>query len=73
VKLGKPFFLPLEVEAIPAASFQWFKNGYPLPEQRGDVLVLDAIDFSSAGTYSCEVHNVAGRVLWLEATIHVTE
>ena len=73
IRRGKPFFLPLEAEAIPPATFQWFKNGYPLPEQRGAVLVLEDVDLSAAGTYSCEVSNVAGRVLWLEATLHVTD
>jgi hypothetical protein len=73
IKAGKPFYLPLEVEAVPTASFQWFKNGYPLPDQRQSVLLLESVDVSSTGTYSCEVVNVAGKLLWLEATIHVVD
>lgn len=70
---GRPFFLPLDVDGTPSPSFQWFRNGYALPGQTNQVLVLPALDEEDQGTYTCEIVNVAGRLLWLEATLHVVD
>ncbi|RYG66207.1 hypothetical protein EON64_10300 [archaeon] len=71
VKLGKSYFLPLEVQAAPPPAYQWFRNGFPLPNQTARELAIEEAEAADSGTYSCRVRNIAGEVLWLEATIAV--
>lgn len=73
LKSGKTFYLKLDVDAIPPPSFQWFRNGYKLDGYNKQELFLDILDTSHSGTYSCEVSNLAGTYLWLEATLAVLD
>ena len=73
VKLDGAFQIHLDIEGVPSPAFQWFRNGYPLENEHNQVLVIDKMDRSLAGTYSCEVKNIAGSFLWLEATIAVPD
>ena len=59
------------VEGTPAPSFQWFRNGVSLPGQREEKLYYPSVEPGHAGTYSCLVENMAGGVMWLEATVSV--
>lgn len=34
-------------------------------------LIIHHANNTHSGTYSCEVYNIAGRVVWLESTIMV--
>lgn len=71
LKSGKSFQIPLPVDADPMPSFQWYKNGYPLSSQRGQTLIIEKLNVTHSGTYSCELKNIAGSILWLEATVLV--
>lgn len=73
VKMDGAFQIHLDVEGVPPPGYQWFRNGYPLEGENNQVLVIDKMDRSLAGTYSCEVKNIAGSFLWLEATIAVPD
>lgn len=70
---GKEIYLKLEVDALPPPRFQWFRNGYPLADQRQQELHILEAQPGDSGTYSCEVRNIAGAQLWLEATFVVLE
>lgn len=72
-KLGKTLVLNLDVEGVPPPNFRWFRNGYLLPDQIQHSLVIDRAERFHAGTYSCEVSNIAGKFVWLEATVSVTD
>jgi hypothetical protein len=51
--------------------FQWYKNGYLVPGLVGQALIMENVNTSHSGTYSCDVQNIAGGFVWLEATILV--
>jgi len=72
-KLGKTLILNLDVEGVPPPNFRWFRNGYLLADQIQHSLVIDRAERFHAGTYSCEVSNIAGKFVWLEATVSVTD
>jgi hypothetical protein len=73
VQVLRSFHLKLDYEAIPPPSFQWFRNGYSLPDQTTKELYIPATSLQDSGTYSCRVWNIAGDFLWLEATLFVRE
>jgi hypothetical protein len=73
IKAGSTMVLNLAAEGTPPPIFQWYKNGYPVPGLTAPVLVMDQVNTTHSGTYSCEVQNIAGRLMWLEATIAVTD
>jgi hypothetical protein len=60
------------VEGSPAPTFQWFRNGFPLPGETGATYAATHIDASHMGTYSCELKNVAGKFIWHEVAVSVT-
>jgi hypothetical protein len=71
VKEGKSLLLTLDVEGVPPPTFQWYRNGYLIKYQVYPHLIIDSASGLHEGTYSCEVKNIAGKVMWLEATVHV--
>ena len=73
LKAGKSLFLNLAVEGYPPPSYQWYKNGYALEEVEAQLAsyYIESVNTTHSGTYSCEVSNIAGSVLWLEATVRV--
>jgi hypothetical protein len=73
IKVGTTMVLNLAAEGTPPPVFQWFKNGYPVPGLTAQVLLMEGVNATHSGTYSCDVQNIAGRVLWLEATILVVD
>jgi hypothetical protein len=73
-KAGKSLILSLDVEGIPPPSFQWFRNGYPLPDQLNQTLVIEELDKKiHGGTYACEVKNIAGKYFWSEVIVHISD
>ena len=73
IQAGSTMVLNLAAEGTPPPVFQWFKNGYPVPGLTAQVLLMEGVNASHSGTYSCDVQNVAGGFVWLEATILVLE
>jgi hypothetical protein len=73
-KAGKSLILSLDVEGIPPPSFQWFRNGYPLPDQLNQTLIIEDLDKKiHGGTYACEVKNIAGKYFWSEVIVHISD
>ena len=68
---GQGFRLDLSVEGDPTPAARWFRNGYELVGVRDTVFVISSLNSSHSGTYSCELRNIAGSHLWLEATLRV--
>ena len=69
--MGSALLLSLQVEGIPPPTFQWFKNGYQMPGHTQRALVFENVTYAHSGTYSCDVQNLAGGFVWLEATVLV--
>lgn len=61
----------LDIEGSPPPSFKWYRNGYLLDGQVQRSLVIESVTKGDAGTYSCEVSNVAGQFVWVEATVSI--
>ena len=75
LRLGQPFRLDLatSVVAEPAPFVRWFRNGYELPGETEMSYSVREVNATHSGTYSCELKNIAGSFLWLEATLRVLE
>jgi hypothetical protein len=64
-------YLHVQVDGAPSPAIQWFKNGIPIPNEVKSNLIVNNVDKSHEGTYSCELRNMAGSYTWLEATVIV--
>lgn len=73
LKAGTTMFLNLAAEGTPPPVFQWFRNGYPVPGLTGMALLMEDVNSSHSGTYSCAVRNIAGEFVWLEASVLVVD
>lgn len=60
VVAGDPLVLEPTVRAQPPATFQWFKDGQPLPAALGQSLIVAEASASDAGQYRLEVVSGAG-------------
>lgn len=49
-----------EVSGLPPLSYQWFKNGIIIPNEKTDTLVITSASTSDAGIYSVIVSNSLG-------------
>lgn len=56
----------------PPYSYQWQRNGIPLPNATASSLQLDGVSASQAGLYSVVISNDAGAVTSSAATLTVT-
>ena len=67
---GKELIIPLDCNiGAPEPIYQWYRNGIKLTNQTKRSYYEESASLSSAGTYSCELKNIAGSYLWMEATI----
>ena len=57
------------VEGKPEPEYQWYKNGFPLENANGRTYVVDHVNKSHAGTYSCYLSNIAGEYIYTESTV----
>lgn len=76
IKVSSRLILQLQAQGIPTPSFEWFKNGFRLSseyQQLQNTLLVDSVNKTHTGTYSCLLRNIAGEFLWLEATVVVRD
>eukprot|EP00603_Paraphysomonas_imperforata_P008009 CAMPEP_0114422426 /NCGR_PEP_ID=MMETSP0103-20121206/5603_1 /TAXON_ID=37642 ORGANISM="Paraphysomonas imperforata, Strain PA2" /NCGR_SAMPLE_ID=MMETSP0103 /ASSEMBLY_ACC=CAM_ASM_000201 /LENGTH=1340 /DNA_ID=CAMNT_0001591009 /DNA_START=89 /DNA_END=4111 /DNA_ORIENTATION=+ len=70
---GSQLYLHIDYEGSPQPSLQWYKNGMPLKKERKDTLIVNDVSKSHEGTYTCVLLNMAGKYVWLEATVIINE
>lgn len=54
----------LQIEATGAAplSYQWYKDGNPIPSETSEIIIFDPVELMHEGEYYCEVSNGEGNV-----------
>lgn len=66
---GADIILAVEAYGSPAPTYQWFKDGVPLPGQTGNSLALFDFDINKRGAYTVTATNSAGEdtssIAWL--------
>jgi hypothetical protein len=70
--VGAPLTLTANAGGLPAATYQWQKNGAPIAGATSATLTLPAVQPADAGTYTLVVTNAAGSVSTTPAVITVT-
>ncbi|HET9132069.1 MAG TPA: pectinesterase family protein, partial [Terriglobia bacterium] len=71
VTAGQNVTLKVSVAAIPAPSFQWFRNGSAISGANGVALNLNNVRSSNAGSYTVTATNSSGRVTSVPATVTI--
>jgi hypothetical protein len=69
--VGEAVNLKAEVAAIPAPTYQWYKDGQPIAGRTGPELQLAGMTTSDAGRYEVVVSNNAGSLRSKAAVIEV--
>ena len=57
------------VEGRPEPDYQWYKNGFPIEKANKRTYIVDHVNKTHAGTYSCHVSNIAGDYIYAESTV----
>jgi hypothetical protein len=70
---GSQLHLHIEGEGSPKPSIQWYKNGIALKRERKNNLIVNDVNKSHEGTYTCVLQNMAGKFVWLEATVLIND
>ena len=68
-ELGSQLYIGLLVESSPPPSFQWYKNGFPIPGEDRQNFIVKSVKKTDEGTYSCKIWNVAGEFTWKESVV----
>lgn len=71
VSLNGTISLSCEARSSLPLSYQWNKNGVPIPNMTGHQLVLTNMQIFDEGNYTCEVRNDVGSVLSLVSIVQV--
>ncbi|MCO5143299.1 MAG: immunoglobulin domain-containing protein [Oligoflexia bacterium] len=69
--LGGKIALRVVASGFPLPTYQWFHNGKKMNGAASDRLIIQNARKDSAGTYHCEVKNLAGRVSSRPAMISI--
>lgn len=64
-------YLHMQPEGSPPPTMQWYRNGLHLRQETKNILVINEINKTHEGTYSCVLKNMAGEFTWLEATVEI--
>jgi hypothetical protein len=70
---GSQLYLHIVEEGSPKPTLQWYKNGMPLKKETKNSLIVNDVSKSHEGTYTCVLTNMAGKFVWLEATVIINE
>lgn len=66
-------FITVVAEGAPTPTYQWYRNGVLLKGETKRSIYAKSVDSTYSGTYSCELQNIAGKFVWLEATVSIKE
>src|SRR5206468_2508450 len=69
--MGTAATFGVTTEGVEPISYQWWKDGTPLPGQTNDSLSLTSLELDDAGGYSVVVTNTYGSVTSVVATLTV--
>lgn len=72
VSEGQPAIFAVGVAGVPAPTFQWLRNGTPIPGAVAATLTLNAVALADAASYSVVVSNPSGIVTSHAALLTVT-
>ena len=61
VKVGKKVTLFATTDGTPPFNFRWEKDGQPIANATGDRIVIDQVQLSDSGVYTCVVSNALGQ------------
>jgi hypothetical protein len=70
---GSQLYLHIDDEGSPKPTLQWYKNGVPLRKEHKNVLIVKDVSKRHEGTYTCALINMAGKFVWLEATVIIND
>ncbi len=71
VRAGQPLALAIAPVGEPPFTYQWFKDGAPLPGATGDTLEIPIATAAHAGVYHVAVSNALGVALSNQVTVTV--
>ncbi|XP_009891442.1 PREDICTED: mucosa-associated lymphoid tissue lymphoma translocation protein 1-like [Charadrius vociferus] len=71
VEVGKPLQLQCAAMGFPAPSYQWYRNGNPLEQQKKKKLWITHAKVSDSGTYLCCASNTHGEHWTNAVDIHI--
>lgn len=63
IACGFPFTFSVQVDAIPAAQFQWYRNGKPIPGADSATYHVDVATANDVGEYYIEIVNSCGVII----------
>ena len=71
VSAGSPVTLAVTVDALPAATYQWKKNGVAISNATGSSYTIASAAATDTGNYTVTVTNLAGNVTSSIAAVNV--
>lgn len=69
--VGRPLKLVATADGARPFTYQWFRDGRPIPGATGEVFELKEVSAADAGSYACVVRNSAGETASLPLQIVV--
>ncbi|NXQ32685.1 MALT1 protein, partial [Alaudala cheleensis] len=73
VEVGQPLQLQCAAMGVPAPSYQWYRNGNLLEQQKRKKLWISHTKVSDSGTYLCCVSNSHGEHWTNAVDVHIGE
>ncbi|MBN2181944.1 MAG: immunoglobulin domain-containing protein [Sedimentisphaerales bacterium] len=71
VAAGQTTIFSVKVTAIPDATYQWFKDGTAIEDATNEMLKIDNVNTSDAGTYAVTAKNDSGSITSIAVTLKV--
>ena len=73
LSLGSDLILNCSAESFLPITFNWRKDGIPIPDSNSGVLVIEQVQISDEGSYTCHVSNAVGIDKSTNSTVLVYE
>ena len=73
LSLGSDLLLNCSAESFLPTTFNWRKDGIPIPDSNSGILVIEQVQISDEGSYTCHVSNAVGIDKSTNSTVLVYE
>ena len=73
LSLGSDLILNCSAESSLPITFHWRKDGIPIPDSNSGILVIEQVQISDEGSYTCHVSNAVGVDKSTNTTVLVYE